>query len=219
MNSPITLSLNVDQAVYLKERILCACPSTLLAHMVGRDDASTLATFAWEHPVVLDLPASLRRQLHHAQRFSEVMHGAILLYNAMMAEKGNATNLPYDYVDLTDKWSSDQVACLDELAEWSLPDFWRLLDEADARIPASTRLFVEAWIGVARALPATGSVGQEAHARQLISDREWHLKRQRARLHNPRHLEIWSGASGMAALDFRWSTARPMLAEIQTGLP
>ena len=41
-------------------------------------------------------------------------------------------------------------------------------------------------------------------ARELITDREHGLKRVRARIGNPRALELWNGAAGTAQLDYRW---------------
>lgn len=56
--------------------------------------------FLWEHPRLGDMPTQLREQVEHARIFSEVMHGAALLYNLLLAEgceerqRGQADKVP-----------------------------------------------------------------------------------------------------------------------------
>jgi len=45
--------------------------------------------FPWEHPRAAEAPAQVREELLQARIFSEVMHGAAILYNLMLAEKVN----------------------------------------------------------------------------------------------------------------------------------
>lgn len=233
--------LTRDQAIYLKERILSACPGSVLAYLVDCGEVIDIdAAHVWEHPSLTGMPASLLDQIDHARRFSELMYGASLLYNAMLAkllvDKASTWEKPLapaeahaatqsqalDYTKLydaaVDQWSTEQVSARDAIDAWSIPNFWSLVTKTNPHVPTATRRFVESWIEITRRMPLGGSVRDDAHACQLVSDREWFLKRQRARLHNVRQLEIWSGASGLGQLRFRWPAARRILADIQVGL-
>ncbi len=55
-------------------------------------------------------------------------------------------------------------------------------------------------------------------ARKLIAEREASLKRSRARLQNPRYLELWRGASGAFQQDFRWGVTQRILSDIHQAL-
>ena len=62
----------------------------------------------------------------------------------------------------------------------------------------------------------TGLIGSET-ARELISRREWELKGSRARLHNERARNQWSGSSGYFQLNYRWPIAFRLLNDILDG--
>ena len=86
-----SLSLTRGEAEYLAERIRLspACSGSLLAELVAQRRRSDDVPFAWEHPHCAELPPKLREMLDHAQNFSEVMHGAPLLYNLILAEQAH----------------------------------------------------------------------------------------------------------------------------------
>jgi hypothetical protein len=52
----------------------------------------------------------------------------------------------------------------------------------------------------------------------LISERERCLKKNLARIDNPRAQELWTGDSGTAQLEFRWSISQQLLGDIFDGL-
>jgi Family of unknown function (DUF6361) len=52
----------------------------------------------------------------------------------------------------------------------------------------------------------------------LIRDRERRLKKNLARIDNPRAQELWQGASGNAQLEFRWGITQQLLGDIFVGL-
>ena len=68
-----------------------------------------------------------------------------------------------------------------------------------------TQDFVLAWWNLAFAAKGIEALMASSDARELITDREHRLKRGRARIGNPRALELWNGAAGTAQLDYRWS--------------
>ena len=86
-----SLSLTRSEAEYLAERIRLspACSGSLLAELVARQKRSADSSFAWEHPHCAELPPKLREIIDHARNFSEVMHGAPLLYNLILAEQAH----------------------------------------------------------------------------------------------------------------------------------
>ena len=87
-------SLTYDEACYLKERVLTRWPNTMLAYLLDSDIPSESVRFPWEHPICPDLPESLREKIFHARNFSEVIYGAALLYNLMLAEKARDFRSP-----------------------------------------------------------------------------------------------------------------------------
>jgi len=87
-----------------------------------------------------------------------------------------------------------------------------------ARIPYLTRTFVNEWLRLVFAEAGTASIAHNQEAQGLVHDREVRLKRARARLENPRALELWPGASGAGQLEFRWTTASNLVNDILAGL-
>ncbi len=55
-------------------------------------------------------------------------------------------------------------------------------------------------------------------AKEMIRKREARVKGQRARVHGGRRLERWTGSGTVRTLDFRWTTARTIIADIVNGL-
>jgi hypothetical protein len=95
--------------------------------------------------------------------------------------------------------------------------FWELVTHI-GRIPILTRRFVNAWLDVLFASRRLPDLASHQEARVLVRDREVWLKRGRSRFESQRHLEMWSGAAGIARLDYRWSIARRITNDILRGL-
>ena len=53
---------------------------------------------------------------------------------------------------------------------------------------------------------------------RLVREREVQLKRGRARLTNPRRLELWGGRSGTGRMAYRWGATKVLLKDIFDGL-
>jgi len=81
-----------------------------------------------------------------------------------------------------------------------------------------TQFFVEAWLSLLFKDKHPIRLADHSQAETLLTQREIQLKRGRARLQNPRALERWSGASGTAPLEYRWSTAAAFAQEILSSL-
>jgi hypothetical protein len=213
-----TLRLTRQEAEFLRERLQFRVPKTVLAFLVaeGRPDRDVL--FPWDHPQLAEFPAHNRRELYHAQCFSEAMHGSSLLYNLMLAEMRRDDGRTATYREALVEWAEMLEGRGGELARWSRPEFWELVLRAGSRISAPTRLFIDAWLNIALGQRAN-LVADDAGARQLIHERERVLKRGLARLDNRRSLENWGGASGTGQLDYRWlPVVRDTIDDIQVAL-
>jgi hypothetical protein len=226
-----TFELSQVEADYLTERILDRCRGTYLAHLIAHADSAVDTEAPWMHPAVASAPPAVAEHLDHARVFSVVMHGAALLYNLILAEKVHDTrSRGGEFAVDTDLVNTDLVpryrAKLDDwvqhmrssgplLDRWDRQRFWALVTEVNPRIPPRTVRFINRWIAIALSRP--DQVGRDEEARRLIEHREIQVKRALARVANPRALERWSGASGVAPLEFRWTQVRRIAADIVTG--
>jgi hypothetical protein len=199
-----TLTLTKEEAEYLHDRIVTNCGQSLLAFLVDRA-APTEVPFVWMHPELAQFPQRLRLQVEHARKFSEVMHGAALLYNLMLGEKSGREDEVTKYRDKLVEWSENIRSRKAALTRWDRRDFWETVVSEGARIPLRTRRFVDRWINLVLESEDVAALSTDEMARSLIYDREVALKQNRARLQNQRALELWSGAAGAGQLDYRWS--------------
>jgi len=85
----VLLEPDASRAEYLAERIRLspACSGSLLAELVAQSADATTMCRCVEAPACAELPPKLTEMLDHAQNFSEVMHGAPLLYNLILANR------------------------------------------------------------------------------------------------------------------------------------
>jgi hypothetical protein len=198
-----SLKLTRREAEYLRERLQVRVPRSLLTFLVAEADPDRDVSFPWEHPQFADFPAHNRNELFHAQCFSEAIHGSVLLYNLMLAEKRGHKEWIERYRKALREWAHLLDSRGPELARWSRNAFWDMVVGAGAHISTPTRLFIDLWLNVALS-PERRSVADSMGPRQLIHERERVLKRGLARLDNQRSLENWRGASGVGQLDYRW---------------
>ncbi len=200
-----TFQLTDEEADYLADRLRRRAPDSLLRELI---DCHTVVeediTFPWLHPAASDLPAALNRLLEHARCFSEMIHGAALLYNLLLAEQAKWDELVADYRGRLAEWWEELVARSAAFEEWDRKAFWQLVADANGRIAPPTRSFVDAWCDCVERANSLQALIDDGGVRQLIGSRERRLKRSRARIDNRRMLETWSGASGTARLDYRW---------------
>ncbi len=207
-----------EEAEYLRERILTSVPETLLAFLVGRNYPPEQLLFPWELELP-GLPAHLEGQLRQARNFSELMHGAALLYNLMVAEASNREEYVQKYEREISAWASTVEGRWDELSAWDLEPFWRLVSsERKGAANTSTRWFVGSWKRLVYGPDGPGGIAADERARDLVRERERRLKKGWARLSNPRAREMWGGASGVAQLNYRWDYAHAILSDIFSGL-
>lgn len=214
--SEASFQLTIEESAYLRDRILLRHPDTLLAFLVSQGTPNQAVNFAWEHPQYAEFSPQVQRQLTHACRFSELMLGAALLYNLMLAEEKRLSDLSRYELRLQDwaEWISDRRS---EFQNWDRDDFWRTISDSGATVGLQTRTFITQWIEFALQPNLAQSIVQDETARLRIRDREKLLKGKQARLGNPRALELWQGESGIGQLDYRWSVVQRIVSDILKG--
>jgi len=215
-----TLALTEDEADYLRGRIVARAQGTLFEHLVTRTRAADAeaAEFPWTHPGLPEFSARIRDQLQHARNFSEVMHGANLLYNLCLAELSKNPSWQGDYETKLAQWAQDIDGRIGNLSGWDWSAFWRVVTSQGARIAGSTRIFVEQWWELVIAKRRASTIRDDRVARQLIAARERQLKGPLARVDNPRARELWGGAAGVDPLAYRWPNARRIAGDILVAL-
>jgi hypothetical protein len=213
-----SFQLTPEEARFLRECLLAAVPHTLLAWLVDQSRAPSEVPFPWAHPQYAEFPHHLQEQLEHGRIFSEVMHGAALLYNLMLADMRNATDLAEAYHDRLHEWATMLEQRRHILATWDHAYLVHILRINGARIPSTTAGFVQQWVACVRDTAHANDIAASEPARALIRQREKATKGQQARLHNHGALERWNGASGTGRLDYRWSTVQDLINDIVASL-
>ena len=213
------MRLTRREAEYLAERIRLSPTSSgsLLAELVAQRRPSCEVNFVWQHPHAVELPANLREMVDHARNFSEVMHGAPLLYNLVLAEQAQRDDGVKRYRQRFAEWAQSLAERSRNFSAWKRERFWELVRAANPRISSPTREFIDTWWDLA----LTGDAARlrdSQTARTLIRQRERRLKKNLARIDNPRAQELWNGDSGSAQLEFRWLISQRLLADIFVGL-
>lgn len=209
-----TLALTAVEAEYLQERVRQSVPDSLLAHLFLLARPAE-CSFAWAHPDCCEFPEVHRATLKHARLFSEVIYGAPLLYNLLLARC--AQRRIADYQQKLKNWS-DRLGSIDD---WSMEDFWFTVRRR-RRINQGAQDFVNRWIDLVR----TGALDIARHGfptdnsgpARLVRRREKALKRERSRFLNRGLLDQWDGGAGVYRMGYRWSNVRGYLRELAAAL-
>ena len=210
-----TLELEREEAQFLVEQILVHCPGTLLAHLAENDLGNGGAEFAWFHPAVTSFSSAVREQLAHARNFSELMHGAAILYNLILAEQTAGKVAQEDLRESFDGWRSNLRSRSAAFGSWGRDQFWQMACGTFVRVTPRTQEFVNGWwdLSLKNGSPPSAD---SAKARDLVGVREFQVKGTNARINNPRMLQTWRGASGLGQIEFRWTISASILDELQT---
>jgi len=210
-----TFTLTREEAEYLRDRIVTQVPTSLLACLVDKELPTDVA-FPWQHPSLSHFPAHLQEWLDHARNLSQVIRGAPLLYNLMLAEKADRDDLRNRYTYALEDWANAIDERAAHLMRWDRAQLWKIVGEAKANLHTSTKSFIDSWLTLALDDPA--GIRRSDSARQLIAHREHTLKGSQARLFNTKALELWNEAAGTAPLNYRWLIGRRIVDDIVTGL-
>jgi hypothetical protein len=221
-----TLELEPTEAAYLREMVTIQVSGTLLAALVSRGELLPDAKLPWQLPAEFKdaLLSDVAEQLSHAENFSLAMNGATILFNLMIAERKTegAKFIDTYREDFTD-WAASVQSRSGALEEWfgsseAREKFWSTARMGNPRLPGvREKQFIENWI--TRSIESPGSLMEDAEVRQLIAQRELHLKGpSRAKLRSASALEAWNGGPGASPLDFRWGTVRTLVNDIAHGI-
>lgn len=211
-----SMTLSGSEAGYLRERVMSSQPDSLLAHLVANRIDVAGAEFAWQLGTAL--PERLSTPLKHAQNFSEVIHGAQLLYNLILAEQSKHAELTTEYRQRHDDWWALLSSRRQELDAWDRTEFWNLVLRVNPRIGSRARAFVDRWIDYVMKSNQVADIIDGEAARNLVELREFQIKGSLARTRSQRARELWTGAAGSEQLDLRWRTSRRIIADILDGL-
>lgn len=201
--------LTSEEAGFLIDRLVDSQPNSLLTHL-AKAGRHADCEFIWEHPDLATFPRAARRLVEHAEVFSQVMHGASLLYNLMLSEMRQNEEWIEDYRDALSNWANEMDPIV--VASWSLDDFWQRIEHEDHRVRAPARLFVRRWLeligqGAVQAPDLTA-------ARELVRTRESRLKGAQSRFTNSSLRDRWGGSSGARRLAFRWTEASSHIGDL-----
>ena len=107
---------------------------------------------------------------------------------------------------------------LDRLAGWDLGRLRELCELPGHHVTAATWQFIRTWRE--RVLLTKGHVEEDETARELVRQREIHMKRSggRSRFKNASLRAIWNGAAGSTRMNFRWTTVHRQLRDLHDGL-
>ena len=209
-----SLELREEEAQYLADRIDALQPRSFLAMLILKAGPAENVELPWLHPDVVELSARYQEQLEHARNFSEIFYGASLLYNLLLAEAQKSDERTDAYREDLDDWTSNlRAERRPAHLAWNREAFWSIANAA--HVDHRLRTFIDTWISL---VIDGADVRTSSMARQLVKDREWHLKRNRARLHNPRALERWTGQSGAFQANYRWNRVRAIVGDVRRGL-
>ena len=217
-----TFQLARPEAEYLRERFVTKAEGSMLAWALQHPADLQGRNAPWEHPRIEEASTALRDTVTHGERFSTLMYGAVLVYNAAMAELAASRGhqqptLAEEYHASYLEWAEQEIEPrLGALRSWDRGELWRLVAELLRGRLGSTRDFSERWMSTVLADPKAAI--DDSAVRSLVASRERQMKGQLARLHNPRALERWNGRSGVYHLTYRWGQGRTVLQDIAKGL-
>jgi hypothetical protein len=172
----------------------------------------------WLHPLSGAASPSLRLAIHHGGCFSDVMHGATLLYARSLAEFRENDKQRALADGALEAWA-ERIATErpDDLVAWAsnLDDFFEVVHQ-QRRTYESERAFVRRWSALALADPAAIAASKEASSE--VRRREAESKGGKARLTAPRDKDRGEGGGIPAPLTYRWGNALRLARDIREGL-
>ncbi|WP_295687124.1 DUF6361 family protein [uncultured Brevibacterium sp.] len=210
------------EAEWLRERMAKGASGSLLTHLLY-DPPEPEGDVLWLDPAVRRAAGPAADLVDHAQVFAEIIYGAQLLYNLMLAEEYEAAGYTAilervtHYSGLLEEWAGSS-ALNHAMHHWDFGDLRRTVETIrGSQVHPRTASFVEKWYATI-ADYGPHEIGSNAHARSIIARREKQMKPTLMRLGRPERLRHWTGGSGAGKLGFRWFQARRILSDIHDGL-
>jgi hypothetical protein len=201
--------LTAEEAQFIIDRLVATHPDCLLTWLARNGDAG-MADAIWMHPSFDTFTAPHRALVGHAQQFSDVMHGAALVYNLLLGERRPESPLRETYLQALAAWA--EGLDLAAVRAWQPEELFTQMAQAGVAARPPLREFVFAWKRAVEAGP--GGVGGDSGARQLVERRERQMKGNQSRFANSARLSAWNGASGTQPLSYRWHRAQSHLQDL-----
>lgn len=212
-----TFELSVELEEYLSDRIATKTKGSLLSWLVLNAPTNLAplgdgddVPYVWDIANLAALPPGLAREVDHARRFSEVIYGAPLMYNLLLAHKSDQAELVARYESALAEWQG-KIEAEETMLGWDRDDFWATVHKFNPRLRDATKQFVSSWLD----LVATGEpMASSEHAAPLVRQREIRIKGPRARFLNQAALDKWTGETGVYRLDYRWADTKRHLEDL-----
>ena len=204
-----TFRLTAEEESYLSDLIAASTEGSLLSWLI-HNPPQVAADYVWQLDNVGDFPLALRELVDHGHRFHTAIHGAPLLYNLLLAERSEHSELAEHYRLALSDWGNE-LASSQVLDGWDRTDWWAQLHKRNPGLSPLTRRFVDGWLDI---LTTGSDVTDHPQARTLIATRERQIKQGRARLVNQAALDRWTGQSGLVRLDYRWQVTQRLLFDL-----
>ncbi len=215
-----SFALNRDEADFLLGRLEERCAGALLAWL-ARNGSDSPGDDFWDDPDALRAPQSIRDTVELARRFSLHVEGMPLLYNLVVAEHRREMLDTDDDGELISSFRAELTEWAGREAEEAQPfdpdPLWELVARRGGLAPHHQRLFIQDWSRHITKLNA-GRIANDQQLRELVTERESHLKGARARLGNRSRLMEWKPWVGVGRMDFRWVRVRQFLTDLHRGL-
>lgn len=211
----VDFTLRPEEADYLTHRLTAAAPGSVLSWLVHNPPPQiAILEYAavWELPHLANASDENRRLIDHAQRFAQLVHGARLTYNLLLARASSRKELIDHYAHEIADWSLETHA-LGTMRDWVRAEFWGTVT-AQTRVSAPTRTFINTWLDH---IAHGHNPVSDRRIHDLVETREKRLKGGRARLANRSALDRWSGAVGLNRLTYRWPNVRTLLDDLYRG--
>ena len=210
--SAVDFKLTVEEEQYLSERIAALTRGSMLSWLIRNvpGNMGSTPSYVWDVDNLNDAPGELVAVVDHARRFHTVIHGAVLVYNLLLARKSRRDEMVDAYETRLDEWR-EELKDSAALQGWSRTDWWAAILRNNPRVKRPTIEFFDRWLDLIR---DDVDLAQNTKAGNLISSRERQIKGGRARLVNQSALDRWSGASGLGRLDYRWAVGRSHLMDL-----
>ena len=214
-----SFALTAEEGRYLRERVVLTHPESFLAHILQSSSAgdSDSADYPWDHGAAQSARPSVREWLHDARLFSLVHRGAVLLYNLMLARELEDADRIDEFSTGLAEWSESMSASRPDLENWDREAMWRRLLGANPRLRRPTREFADRWYELA-ATQAVQAIGELPEAQRLIREREYALKRARARLTYAEARDRRRAYPTSARLEFRWTQVKTITSDVLEAL-
>ncbi len=213
-----TFDLTPKEAAFFSDQLRMHAGGSLTEFLVSLGEPVIDLEYPWLHPALPQMPAALQQWLMDAQSFSELMYGAQILYNLMLARKKEKPELVTTYETALTEWGAMVTARRSIYSRWKTTEFWLRLKNRNPGLPQGAKDFCTRWMELVLASSDPTHVGETTQATELILQREVALKRGRARLKSQAHLDLWSGASNAEPLNYRWRITQTVVNDIVSGL-